>query len=146
MDWSIKLRELRLTSDVVQCEPSTSVAAVRKILQTSGIGCIVVSEKKQVIGMFTERDYLMKLAGKERKLDSAPISKWMTQNPELLTMDDLVVDALQLMKDGGFRHVIVTDSKGCAEMVVSVKDVLMHMLNTVDFLEGDLKDLLSCIA
>ena len=84
MDWKIKLRELRLTSDVVQCDPSTLVADVREILQTSKIGCIVVSEKRKVVGIFTERDYLMKLAGKERKVDSTPISRWMTKNPELL--------------------------------------------------------------
>lgn len=146
MDWKIKLRELRLTSGVVQCDPSTPVADVREILQTSKIGCIVVSERRKVIGIFTERDYLMKVAGKERKVDSLPISKWMTKNPELLAMDDLVIDALQLMRDGGFRHVVVTDSEGRAEMVVSVKDVLMHILSTIDFLEDDLKDLLSCIA
>ena len=146
MDWKTPLKALYAESYVVQCDPTTPVRKVRAILQSSDIGSVVISSEGRVVGIFTERDYLLKIAGEEKTWNDAPISDCMTKDPKQLDWDSSVIDALNLMKKGGFRHVVVVDENAQVRMMLSIKDVLMHMLNTMDDVEDSLRDLVACIA
>ncbi len=145
MDLETKLKELDLPTSIIQCESDTSVAEVRGILQRSKVGCIVITQIEKLEGIFTERDYLLKIAGNEGVIDDSPISEFMTKKPKCLSREDRVIDALQMMNEGGFRHVLIADDKQRIETVLSVKDLLTHMVNTIDYLEDNLHDLVACI-
>ena len=67
-------------------------------------GCaIIVNDEGSVIGVFSERDLLMKLAGKPDELLDSPVSEFMTANPVTITADVPIAYAL---------HQIVSTSCG----------------------------------
>lgn len=146
MDLGITLRDVDISTDVLKCEPDTTVETVRSILKDSASGCMVVVEGECVVGIFTERDYLFKVSGIESIANDEPISNYMTHDPKCLGMDDSLVDALNLMKEKGFRHIIVTEKNKKLVGILSVKDMLSHMMGTIDYLESCLKALGSSLS
>lgn len=104
--------------------------AVRTLIKT-GHPCAVVVDRDRIVGIFTERDVLLRLAGPLDTMTDAPISDFMTPNPETLRHSDAVVFGLNRMMVGGYRHIpIERDGKLCG--VVSVRDVLKYLVQRLD--------------
>jgi CBS domain-containing protein len=96
-----------------------------KILQDRHIGCVlVVGADDRLLGIFTERDLLSKVVGKNVELTKAKVSDYMTAKPEALKVDEKVAWALNKMHLGGFRHVPIVDGAGRPVGLVSVKDIV----------------------
>lgn len=104
--------------------PETPARDAIRLMNERRIGAVLVTGKDdRLLGIFTERDVLKKLAGNEIGLD-VPVREVMTPEPCCLHRDDAVVFALKLMDEGGFRHVPLIDDGGHAFAVISVKDVV----------------------
>ncbi|MCK6494826.1 CBS domain-containing protein [bacterium] len=89
-------------------------------------GAVCVVEKDELVGIFTERDVLMRVALKGLDLEKTPISSVMTSNPITLKADATLAYALNQMAVAGFRHLPLMDGKKAVGMV-SVKDVVRYM-------------------
>lgn len=104
---------------------STPLNEVITILQNHKIGCVLVnSEDGKLIGIFTERDCLLKVINKGLDLTNIKVSEVMTKEPMTITMDETIAYALNLMSLGGFRHVPILDTDNVAVGIISVKDVM----------------------
>jgi len=63
------------------------------------------------VGVFTERDLLNKIVGRETDLN-APVSKWMSPVVATLTPEATIGDAVAIMNDKGYRNIpLVKDGK-----------------------------------
>ena len=138
---SAKISELDLTSDVVSCGVSTPISEVREILQQSEFGSIAVVEDNKVVGIFTERDYLKKIAGNESATSSQPVSEFMTKNPKSVSQRNHITDVISLMDEGRFRHVLVISTAGELQSIISMRDIINYMKTSIDHLETNLQDL-----
>jgi len=103
--------------------PSTKVSDVLKLLTDQSVGCVVVVEDEQVVGIFSERDALMRLNVDAQKHGDKPVSEFMTTEPTMLERSDKIAFALHQMDVGGFRHVPVLDH-GKPAGVISIRDIL----------------------
>jgi len=75
----------------------------------------------------TERDVLMKVVARDVKYDE-PVDNFMTSNPETLTPDDTIGDAISLMNREGFRNIpIISPSTGEAIALFRVQDVIDYL-------------------
>lgn len=92
--------------------PSTTMRAACEAMHARRVGAVlVVDEDGRLLGIFTGRDAIGALA---RRVDpsSTILAKAMTPNPATLPPDAEPIEALRLMRDGGFRHVpLVRDGK-----------------------------------
>jgi CBS domain-containing protein len=79
-----------------------------------------------VVGIFTQRDYLDKLADLSGQLDE-PIDRFMTASPTTLSPDDTVDTAIRWMTEGGYRHLPVTDERGAPVGLVTTRDIIGHL-------------------
>jgi CBS domain-containing protein len=88
-------------------------------------GAVLVCDDKGVlIGILTERDLLLRSADYTDTWLTRPVSEFMTANPASAEMSCTVSDVVALMREGGYRHVPITDAEGRATGIVSVRDVL----------------------
>lgn len=85
---------------------------------------MLVDNQQKVTGIFTERDYLKNFALKESDPKKVQIKDVATTNAVTISPDTSIAYALNLMSHGGFRHLPVVDELGIAVGVVSVRDVL----------------------
>jgi CBS domain-containing protein len=93
-------------------------------LQQQRIGCLLVVDQGRLVGIFTERDVLMKVAARSIDLAHMRVEELMTPHPECLGLDDEMVYALNQMSVGGYRHIPLVDSERRPTGVVSMRDLV----------------------
>jgi CBS domain-containing protein len=120
---------------VLQRRPPVIVTADRKVhdviasLVAHGESCAaVVGPDGNVIGVFSERDLLLKVAGKGDDLLGRPVREFMTTNPVTIEADAPIAYALHQMDIGSYRHLpLVEDGKPVG--MIRVLDILTHIAN-----------------
>jgi CBS domain-containing protein len=90
--------------------PETSVQAACKRMHERRVGAVLVTDAKgRLVGIFTGRDAVRFLArGKDPS--EVQLKQTMTRNPDTMAPGCTAIQALRLMRDGGFRHVPVVES------------------------------------
>ena len=101
-------------------------------------GCVLVIRNDRLVGIFTERDILVKLAGKGKDWKIEKVSAHMTENPETLDESANLAFALNTMTMGGFRHVPLVDKDKRPKAVVAMKDVVTYLTS---FFEKEVQNL-----
>lgn len=112
----------------VTVQPDQTVGAAIELLLEHDVGAlVVVDEGGMLIGIFSERDLLLKVAGIHEDYSSLPIRQFMTPNPETVTATDTLAFVLHKMDVGGYRHLPVVQDH-VPVSVISVRDMLRHLL------------------
>ncbi len=124
----LPIKELSTLKPPVCVAQGTSLRVAIERMNESGVGCVLVEDQGRLCGIFTERDVLTKVVGKPFDLDSEQVQTFMTPDPEVLSPDDRVSFALNLMTVGGFRHVPLVDKEGRPAGVVSMRNVVDYMV------------------
>jgi len=87
--------------------------------------CLLVTDGGRLVGIFTERDAVVKAAG--MKLEAFDVRDFMTRDPVVLRHDETIAVAINKMAVGGFRHIPIVDD-GRPIGVVAARDVFRHIL------------------
>ena len=111
-------------------EPETPVGEAVKRMVNEGIGCVIVVQDDLVVGIFSERDAVMKLNVDAARLESQPISRYMTPNPITLSADDKIAFALHKMNLGGYRHIPILAGTQLVG-VISIRDILDYLTQRI---------------
>jgi CBS domain-containing protein len=107
--------------------PTTTVGETIQLLLDNDIGALLVVDKRgKLVGIFSERDLLTKVAGLYASYADLPVQMFMTRNPEIVTADDTLAFALHKMDVGGYRHLPVLQDDFPIG-VISVRDMLRHI-------------------
>jgi CBS domain-containing protein len=107
--------------------PSLPVREVIKLLADNKVGCVLVAEQGKTLGIFTERDVLLKLGERAAELGTRPVSEFMTSQVESLPPTAKIAFAVHRMEHGGYRHVPVVNDKGETVGIFSVRDILSYL-------------------
>lgn len=118
--------------------PKTTIAEAIKIMQDKRFGALLIEDHSKLVGVVTERDILMKVAGKTIDISKSTVSEIMTRNPESLQMSDAVVYAMNLMVVGGYRHVAIIDENRKPLSILSIRDIVSYLTG---FFESDILNL-----
>jgi len=125
-----------LRSPISQLEPREPVyvradSPVKEAIgqmQANRIGCVLVCDDQALVGIFTERDVVMRVLSKGLDVETTDVGEVMTGNPDCLSPEDTIAFALNRMSVGSFRHIPLTDGTGRAVGIISVKDVFRHLV------------------
>ena len=104
--------------------PESRVAEAIRLMLARRVGAVVVVDANRVVGIFTERDVLKKLALSGRDPEKVPVSELMTTPVETATLQTSPGDALVSMLEHHFRHLPVVDSSGRLRGVLSIRNLL----------------------
>lgn len=121
------IRNLRVKKPLT-LSPEDSVAKAIELMQEKKIGCVLVTKNDRMIGIFTERDVLLKVAGK-KGMEQKKLGEIMTPKVEGFEPDDSVAFVLNAMHVGGYRHVPILDENGKPLAVISVKDIVGFIID-----------------
>ena len=113
------------TGDYIAVSPYTPLSQAIEAMKTDEGGCVIITDDGRVAGIFTERDLLTKVIG--RDIDgSTPISEWMQPAVETLTQEATVGDAVRLMNERSFRNIPLV-KKGELIGSISVFDIITYL-------------------
>src|SRR6185437_14588581 len=85
-----------MTTRVVVTSPDDPVADAAAAMVRQRVGSALIVQGRFLAGILTERDVL-RAAASGSDLTNSPVSAWMTRDPEQVSPDTTVEDALQLM-------------------------------------------------
>jgi CBS domain-containing protein len=107
-----------------------ATATVRQAIQTMlacDIGALlVVGDDGRLLGIFSERDLLTRVADPAVDYTERPVGEFMTPDPETVRPTDTLAFALHKMDLGGYRHLPVLKD-GQPLGMISVRDMLRHI-------------------
>jgi CBS domain-containing protein len=100
-----------------------------RLMHESEIDCVLVTDRGRLVGIFTDRDAVLKVAG--TRADHRSLRDVMTRDPVVLRQSDPIAVAINKMAVGGFRHIPIVDGGGLPTGVVSAKDVFAHIASII---------------
>ena len=107
--------------------PTMPVREVLRLLVDNKVGSVTVVEKGKLVGIFTERDALLKLGDKAQELAERPVSEFMTSQVQSLPPTAKIAFAVHRMDLGGYRHIPVVNDAGEPLGIFSVRDILTYL-------------------
>jgi CBS domain-containing protein len=113
-------------AEAITVTAEAPVSEAVELMNRCHVGCILVMDARQLAGIFSERDVLLKLAGTDRALDEVPVKEVMTDQPVVLSREDSIRFALHEMSVGGFRHIPLVSGDG-PPSIISIRDVLAYV-------------------
>ena len=117
---------LMQTDDFVCIQPDTPLSeAIEQMKQDEG-GCAIICDGEgSIVGIFTERDLLNKVIGRDVDLKS-PVSLFMSVAVETLTTDATIGDAVRVMNEKSYRNIpLIKDGRLIGS--ISVFDVITYL-------------------
>ena len=121
--------ELLTGKDLLVASTTDTIQKIVQILQKEKRDCVLIYKKKKLVGILSQRDLVLRVAGKYQDLSKVKVETVMTPNPEYVKADDPIVYMVNKMALGGFRHVPVLANDGTPLSIVSIKDVLKYLLH-----------------
>ena len=113
----------------IKIGPSVSVREAIDAMIQQRVGCLLIVDQERLVGVFSERDVLCKVAGTKINTDKTAVSELMTHNPATLKLYNELVYALHQMTVGGYRHIPLLDGQGQPVSVVSMRDIVAHIVS-----------------
>ena len=102
-----------------------SVADAIRLMLERHVGAVgVVDSEGRVVGIFTERDVLRKLALSGRSPEATPVRDLMTTPVEMATLATGPGEALAIMVERHFRHLPVIDNDSKLLGILSIRNLL----------------------
>ena len=87
------------------------------------IGSVLVMEGGVLVGIFTERDVLMRVVAADRDPKTTPVAHVMTRSPVTIHSSMTIEDVMDLHSGKHFRHLPVVEN-GRVIGMISVRDIL----------------------
>jgi CBS domain-containing protein len=112
----------------VRVGPSTPLGECVARLCEHGRGAVVVEEAGRPVGIFTERDLMLRVDHGKPGWWEGPVEPVMTRSPRTARADQTIEEVLNLMLAGNYRHLPIVDPDGGLAGIVSVRDVLVHIV------------------
>ncbi len=121
------VRSLRRKEAVRVAPDDDLLSTVRRMVEKRQ-GCAIVVEEGRLVGIFTERDALTRVLAKDMAASQAKVRDVMTQDPQLVSLDDTVGHALHQMSVGGYRHVPVVGRDREPAGVLSQREAVQFLV------------------
>jgi CBS domain-containing protein len=121
--FSQRIRSVMEKKKLLTAPPGTTVSQAAKLMAGKNVGAIMVVENEQLIGIFTERDALVRVIARGRDTKTTPLAEVMTADPQTVDPGKSFGSALLMMHENGYRHVPVVEN-GKVIGIVSSRNAL----------------------
>ena len=104
--------------------PSTTVSEAIHQMNRARVGSIlIVDELEVLLGIFTERDVLTRVLGKDLDPKTTALADVMSQGPITVDLAQPLMYAFFLMQEHGFRHIPILN-QGKPVGIISLRDMM----------------------
>jgi len=101
-----------------------------QLMQENKFSSLGILKDEKVVGILTEKDFVISIGTEYENMKDLPISKIMRTGRKLLTMNDTISEVFSLMTHFDYRHMIIVDENEKPLHMVSISDVLRFIVNT----------------
>ncbi len=128
---------LKKNKDLYSIGPKETAYKALEIMAEKDIGALLVIDKGEMVGIFTERDYARKVILRGKSSKDTMVEELMTRRVITITPENSFDECMALMKAAKCRHMPVFENKQLIAMLtmrdlmdalISEKDITIHDL------------------
>ena len=112
---------------VLSLEADRTVLEAARYMMEHNIGAVPVLRNNELVGIFSERDVMNRVVAAGRMPGTTKISEVMTSTPKTVSVTETVENCMFLMREFGFRHLLIVDGKELKGLV-SLRDIILSSL------------------
>lgn len=136
-----KLAREIMTPTPAVCTPNTTLDEVAKLMRQNDCGEIpVIDSAERPVGVITDRDIVVKVMAKDVDAHTLTVADVMTPDPLLAAEDDGISETLHRMRRLGVRRVPVVGPRGHVTGVLSIDDVVDHLVSQLSDVAGSIRN------
>ncbi|GLU12622.1 hypothetical protein SLE2022_292860 [Rubroshorea leprosula] len=128
-------------SKVAFVSPSDPVYVAAKKMRELQVNSVIIMTANKIQGILTSKDILMRVVAQNLSPELTLVEKVMTPNPECVTVETTILDALHIMHDGKFLHLPVLDKDGSVAACVDVLQITHAAISMVESSSGAVNDM-----
>ncbi|HCR48856.1 MAG TPA: histidine kinase [Bacteroidetes bacterium] len=117
----------RKGSNIYSVTPDTLIRDVLHLMNDKNIGAVVVMEKEQYLGIFTERVYARRVVIKGKSSNKNKVGEVMATDFPRVRKKDKLNQCMQLMTTNNIRYLPVFEEDSFVG-IISIIDVVMEEL------------------
>ncbi|RLC56622.1 MAG: hypothetical protein DRH89_05300 [Candidatus Cloacimonadota bacterium] len=122
----------KLKENIITIGPDATIKDAVYQLNKHKIGCLIVMENTNILGIISERDVLGKLGSTSVKdeIHAVKISEIMTPKEKLIVghPEDTVEYLMNIMNAEGIRHIPLVNDEGKLVCLTSIRDIIRIIL------------------
>jgi CBS domain-containing protein len=110
-------------------EAKASVTEAVEIMSEHAVGAVAVVENGKLLGIFTERDVMLRVVLRHRHPANTRVGEVMTSPVETITDESHEEDALVHMVERHVRHLPIVNARGELTGMLSIRNLLEHRVD-----------------
>ncbi|HEY3343816.1 MAG TPA: CBS domain-containing protein [Anaerolineaceae bacterium] len=114
--------------DVWSIRPDATVLDSLRMMDSKGVGALVVTQDNHLVGIISERDYARKVILKGKSSKDTLVSEIMTAHVITVDPDQTLDECMELMTTKSIRHLPVVDGERVVG-VISMRDVMAAIIH-----------------
>lgn len=129
-------------SDVWSVPSNTTVFDTLKLLSDKDIGAVVVMDEGDLVGIFSERDYVRQAVKDVETIKHRPVSDYMTREVITIKPEETVKDCMLMMTTHHIRHLPVMDGEKLAG-IITIGDVVKQVITDMGRMLEEMENYIS---
>jgi CBS domain-containing protein len=114
-------------SQIWSIEPQAAAYRALQIMAEKNVGALLVIDRDQLVGIFSERDYARKVILKGKSSKETSVSQLMTTQVFYINTNDTLEECMALMTAKHIRHMPVLENKQLVG-IVTLGDVVKQII------------------
>ena len=114
---------------LITVSSAASIFDALKIMAESNIGCLIVLEGDNYVGMFTERDYARKIVLEGRSSDTTTVNEIMISDIPILNNNDTIDLCSKIMTEKTLRYLPVFENNQLINLI-SQSDIIKYTIDS----------------
>jgi len=110
-----------MNRDLVQVRPDTSVKRCAEVMAAERVSSALVTEKKKVLGIVTEKDLARKIVAKGLDADKIMAKDIMTTDVVTVSSNTSLYDAMVLINKRKIKHLPVVDNNAVVGIITAME-------------------------
>jgi CBS domain-containing protein len=116
----------------VVIEPDAKVIDAIRAMKRANVGAVAVVAETGLVGMFSERDVMLRVVLEKKDPDRTNVQEVMTRNVVTISKDTTSDDAVKMMWERHIRHLPVIAADGTVEGVVEIRNLFHERLEALN--------------
>jgi CBS domain-containing protein len=127
---------------VIEIDGGATVFDAVKAMVEANVGALLVTDGEEIVGIFTERDYLRRIAVEGRRSRDTAVAEVMSAPVICVTPETGIEESMALMTDRRIRHAPVVED-GALVGMISIGDLVKFISKRQSFQIQYLTDYIS---
>jgi len=123
---------LKRAKPAVCVAKDVSVMEAIQVMADKRVGAVLVIQEGRPLGIFTERDLMLKVVLKKRDPATTKVADVMTAPVVPVAPDAELTHALGLMLEGHIRHLPVVDREGRVQGMLSMRHLVHERIERLE--------------